>query len=167
VLALTGCSSPPTTVREVPHWELAHGGQVQFRLVARVRVHPDRPLPGHLVQRLAPEYSLVVVHRAADWQEVQRRLGFSAEGVRLSDGPIVGLLAEVGEKMDGRWPLQLVSVRAVDGVGLVEASFLHGLYYPLQTAGYLELAQVRGVQAVGAVQINSRLFTIRPAGRFD
>lgn len=166
-----GCApaSRPARLVELPRWELTVAQTVHLTPVVRTRVSPNRPLPAHLVQQLCAEYSLITIRRPSDWAEVHRRLQLPAELARLNleSGPVVGILAEVGEQADGLWPLRLVDVRVTNRAGLLEAVFLPGLYHPVATAGYLELAQVPGLVTVTTVRINSRVFTIHSAGGLD
>jgi hypothetical protein len=165
LLALAGCVSAPPPARELPKWELTVAQPARLAPLARVRVSSDRPLPTHLVQQLSPEFSLVTINRPADWAEVHRRLGLAPILAELDprDGPIVGILAHVGESAENRWPIRLLTVRTINGTALLEAVFRPGFYYPLQTAGYLELAQAPGLGSVTNVRINSRVFMIHSA----
>lgn len=163
-IALLGCAASPPVSCEVPAWELAYATPAKHLLLARTRVSYDRPLPAHLTQPLCDQYSLVTITRPADWHEVRRRLQLSpAAGVDLSQGIIVGIVANVGEPAHGHWPIHLRAVRTRAGEGWIEAAFASGLYYPLQAAGYLELAYVPGLQSVRTVRINTKTFMIRSA----
>lgn len=170
-LAIGGCAAGPNSapIVELPRWELTVAQPVRLLPIVRTRVSSDRPIPPHLVQDLCPEYHLVTIRRPADWSEVHRRLGLPAElaHLDLDEGPVIGILAFVGEHSRGKWPLRLSSIRISEGAGLLDAVFLPGFYHPLNTAGYLELAQVKGLSSVTTVRINSRMFTIHSARASD
>jgi len=67
----------------------------------------------------------------------------------------------VGQCAHNAWPMHLRAVRARAGEGWLEAEFVPGLYYPLRTAGYLELAYVPALRTVRMVRIGPRTFMIR------
>jgi hypothetical protein len=169
LLGLAGCTRPAGLATEVQAWSLTSDEPVLLTSLAQVRVSPDRPLPAHVVQRLCPEYALVVVSRPADWEEICRRLALpeALQTIDLNTGPVIGLLAEVGENAEDKWPVRILSIRNTHGQGILEVSFQQGLYYPLRTAGYLELVKITGTTSITTVQINFREFTIRRSGRFN
>ncbi len=164
-LAILGCAATPAPPVEVPVWELADAEPVKPRLLGRARVSYDRPLPHHLTQPLCKEFSLIVITEPDDWADVRRRLGLELAplALDLARGAIVGILANVGECANGTWPIQLETVRTQSGEGSLEARLAGGLYYPLLTAGYLELAYVPGLRTVRKVEIGprGRTFIIR------
>jgi hypothetical protein len=141
---------------------LAHAEPVKPLPIGRSRISYDRPLPDHVVHYLSDEFSLVTIKRRSDWLSLQRRarLPETLREVDLSRGMIVGLLANVGESANDRWPVVIDSVRTRDGHGWLEATFVPGLYYPLRTAGYLELVYVPGLRSIRRVQIDKRTFII-------
>jgi len=162
-LFFAGCTATDRATTSVPVWELANAEPLQPVSVGRGRLSFDRPLPPHLVQELSPEFSLITIRTAKDWQDVQRRLrlpGLPA-GVDLSQGSIVGLLASVGESMDGRWPIHLQCLRRCGTEGSLEAAFSFGLYYPVLTAGYIELVYAPGINNISMVSIDKRRFILR------
>jgi len=147
-------------------WEAdAPSRSVGFTRLAQIRVSPDRPLPRRLVRRLGPEYALLVVDRQSDWNQLCRRYDLSAQdaAVDLHQGPVVGLLAQVGERAEPQWPTRILSLHNQGGQTVLEASFLPGLYYPLAVAGYLELIQVHEPIRITAVRLDSRVFVLPPA----
>lgn len=162
-VAILGCAAASPPPAEIPVWQLAHAEPVKPRVLGRARVSPDRPLPEHLIQPLCEEFALVIITRPADWADVRRRLRLDRAplDVDLSQGMIVGILANVGECPRDTWPIQLQTVRTYSGEGWVEARFCAGFYYPLVTAGYLELAYVPGLRTVRMVHIANRTFMIR------
>jgi hypothetical protein len=162
-LVWAGCAAPGQSVAPVPAWELAGAEPFVPIPVGQARISFDRPLPGHLVQELSPEYALVVIRSAQDWADVQRRLHLPAAppAVDLTQGCIVGLVAHVGENLDGRWPIHLRYLRRRGNQGSLEASFTPGLYYPLLTAGYVDLVYAPGIRNIGLVSIDHRQFIIR------
>lgn len=164
IISLASCHRPASPAVELPAWSLTSGQPVHLTPLAQVRVSPDRPLPAHLIQRLCPEYALLVVSRRGDWAEVCRRLALPARllSIDLSTGPVIGVLAEVGQNADDDWPIRLVSIRNTTEGGKLEATFVHGVYYPVRTAAYLDLAKLTGTTTITTVRINSRVFTIHP-----
>jgi len=161
---LLGCVSNTAAPIEIPTWELANAEPIKPIILGRARVSFDRPLQSHLVQTLSPEFSLITIAQRDDWEEVRRRLQLQPTPplFDLSSGLIVGILADVGEYAVDGWPIHLTEGRSVGGIGWIEASFTAGLYYPLKTASYVELAFIPGLRAVSVVQINHRMFFIKP-----
>ena len=164
-VAILGCAAAPPPPAEVPVWQLAYAEPIKPRLLGRARVSYDRPLPEHLTQPLCEEFSLVIITQPADWADMRRRLQLDRAplDLDLSQGVIVGILANVGECPRDTWPIHLQAVRTCSGEGWVEARFSAGFYYPLVTAGYLELAYVPGLRTVRMVRIANRTFMIRSA----
>jgi hypothetical protein len=150
------------TSTEVPAWELTNAQPTTAHPVGRSRVDLDRPLAAHLIQVLCPEFTLVVITNATDWAEVRGRcqLTGSPASLDFSQGAIVGLVANVGECPRGVWPIELEVARVLEGEGSVEFRFVGGLYYPVRTAGYLELAYVPGLREVRMVRVGHRSFII-------
>jgi len=158
-----GCASAPIAPATVPSWELANAEPFEPILLGRARVSFDRPLPGHLTQKLSEEFSLVTIRNHSDWVDIRRRLNLppSPPGIDLEQGMIVGILAKVGENAEGRWPIHLRSIRRRGQEGFVETTFSPGLYYPILTAGYAEFAFAPGLRTLSMVRINQRTFIIR------
>ncbi len=162
---LLGCASTPPAPAVLPTWELANGERVTPVSLGHARVSYDRPLPSGLTQKLSDEFTLVSVNRAADWEELQRAYFLNATKTTpdFSNGMVVGILANVGEFSVPEWPIRINSVRTRSRLGWVDATFAPGMYYPVQTAGYLQLAYVPGVRTICMVRINQATFVIRPA----
>lgn len=160
---LPGCAATRARPAAVPTWELANAEPYEPIRLGRARVSFDRPLPGHLVQDLSPEFALVTVRTAADWTQLSRRLRLpqGPPAADLSQGMVVGILARVGESAGQTWPIRLRCIRSIGGEGCLEATFAPGLYYPILTAGYVEFAYAPGLQTVSLVHINHRKFVIR------
>jgi hypothetical protein len=115
-----------------------------------------------MISPLSPEFDLVVIPNRADWLEARQRLGLPTNlDVNFDEGSVVGILARVGENAAHRWPIRIDSIHTTAGRGAITASFLEGTYYPIETAGYLELVYAPGLRKVAQVQIDGRLFTIR------
>jgi hypothetical protein len=155
---LAGCSiawPPPAATTEVPAWELANAKPALSRQVGRARLDPERPLP--------PEFTLLCINNATDWGDLRGRYGLvgSPGELDFSQGAVVGLIANVGEGPRGIWPVELDQVRIQNGQGSVEYTFAAGLYYPVRTAGYLDLAYIPGLREVRMVRIGQRRFIIR------
>lgn len=166
-LVMAGCvsDSPRQAHIEIPSWELARAERVAPVLIGRTRVSYDRRLPARVTQPLSDLFTLVNIDREEDWDALRRSLGLGqpTEPMDLSKGSIVGILANVGEPADNVWPILLRTVRVKAGYGWVDAEFAPGLYYPLKTAGYLELAYVPGLRHVRTIRINHHTFRILPS----
>ena len=163
-LVVPGCASTAPRSAEIPVWTPAYSELVTPRFVGRARISYDRPLPDHLTMPLCEELSLVTITRPADWADVRRRLQLEHAPLEpdLSQGMIVGIQANVGERADGTWPVHLESVQTRGGDGCLKVRLPGGLYYPLLTARYLELAYVPGLRNVRRVEISPspRVFII-------
>lgn len=166
---MAGCTSWREPVADLPTWELASAEPSACVSLVRTRVSFDRPLPPRLTQELCPEFLLITVNRPADWAELRRRLDLPDNPVPMdfSRGMIVGIQANVGEFAERPWPIRVETVRIRTGTGRVEASFAPGLYYPLQTAGYVELVYVPGLQQISMVCVNHRTFLLHSSASLD
>lgn len=165
--AAPGCAQHGA-VDSVPTWELANAEPIRPRTLARVRLDWSTPLPKDLAQSLSPEFTLLVVHRARDWAELARLAPIPTlpSDVDLDAGCVIGLVGDLGEATENRWPIQIRSVRIDQGYGAVTATIRPGLYYPVRTAGYLELAFVPRLRTVTMVRINQRVFLLPTANTF-
>jgi hypothetical protein len=164
-----GCSGSRRggqTVGEVPAWQLAGAASSTIHPLGRSRVDVDRQVPANLVTPLCEEFSLVLVGDEASWSLLCARcqLQASFRSPDFDNGAVVGLIADVGECASGDWPIRLQVARVLDGEGWLEFSFGGGIYYPVKTAGYLELAYVPGLRSVQTVQVGRRSFILRPSG---
>jgi hypothetical protein len=165
LLLFAGCTGPSLAVPNhyVPTWELATAEPVATIMLGRARVSFDRPLPSQIVQPLSESFSLVLVRHERDWGLLARTLKLPrSESIDLSKGAIVGILANVGESATEHWPIHLRAVRMRGGDGWVEADFTPGIYYPLKTASYVELAYAPGLRDVRMVRIGQHTFRILP-----
>ena len=160
----TACDAPPAATRtaEIPRVRLADAQPVEFIHLGRDRLRRDHPLPEHMVHVLSPEFSLIVVTRPADWVSLSARaqLPELPPEADLERGAIVGIVAHVGEPASDQWPVSLQSVRCHQGKGLVDTSFVQGVYFSVLTAGYAEFAYVPGLRSVTRVRVNRREFVI-------
>jgi hypothetical protein len=161
-----GCSVAwrrPAATAEVPVWELANARPIAARPVGRARVDCERPLPSSFAQSLCTEFTLVCITNATNWADLRGRCGLatSPEELDFSQGAVVGLIANIGEGARGIWPIELDEARVQKGQGCVEFDFAAGVYYPVRTAGYLELAYVPGLREVQMVRVGQRRFIIR------
>jgi hypothetical protein len=167
-LVLHGCAIHHRGPVLLPVWELATAEPQQVLRIARTRVDVDQELPARVAQRLSDEFTLICIRETADWAELRRQLQLPPPppGVDLSRGSIVGILAQVGEAAQPQWPILLQTVRTRSGLGWIDASFVPGVYYPIRTAGYLELVYVPDLQTIGMVQINNRSFMFPTGAAF-
>lgn len=165
--AAVGCSDPRSgkqAVAEVPAWQLAGAQPSTIRPLGQCRVDLDRQVPANLVTPLCEEFSLVLVSHEADWLLLCSRcqLTGASRSLDFQNGAVVGLIANVGECAWQDWPIHLQVARVLDGEGLLEFSFSGGIYYPVRTAGYLELAYIPGLRSVQRVRVGRRDFILRP-----
>jgi len=164
VAMLGGCVRSRPAATTAPSEALAAARPTKPILLARARSCPDHPLPGSLVEVLSPELSLITIACSGDWAVTCRCLELNqlASPPDFSRGIVIGLQAKVGERAGDGWPIRIVSFRQCAGIGRIEASFAPGLYYPLETAGYVELAFAPGLRQVNAVCIDKRTFLMSP-----
>lgn len=154
-----GCGSPEPVI--VPVTRLATAPLVRPTGTLRGRISYDRPLPGTIARELSDEFTLVILRNNADLTELRRGLGISDSfSPDFARGLVVGIVAMVGEPVENQWPIRIDGVRIVYGLGWVDATLEPGLYHPLQTAGYVELAYVPNLSSVAIVQINHRMFLL-------
>ena len=161
-----GCAAaPPSTVTVVPIWELASADPTPAKPLGRARVAYDRPLPAFLTQQLSNDFTLVSINRPQDWEDVCRRLSLTpASPPDFRNGMVAGIIANVGEPARAScWPVEIKTTRLRGGLASLEADFAPGVYYPVRTAGYLDLVYLPGVQTVGMVRVGDRTFIIRSA----
>jgi hypothetical protein len=162
-LAPGGCAASfKARSTPIPTWELAEAQPARTITLARIRIPLDHPIPTELMQPLCEEYALLMIESPRAW-------GRLAEDLELPDlppeadlhkGMIVGLLADVGEASDATWPITIEEARVQEGLGWLIADFHRGIYYPLKTASYLELAYVPGMRRVRRIDINNRRFAL-------
>ncbi len=168
-VALMGCGgmrvSSPRVIEE-PAWELANAQPSDVRPLGRARVDLGVQIPGRFVTVLCDEFALVFISDEASWVTVRDSCEIAAESEPLdfSRGVVVGLAASVGERSSRGWPTELQAARVLHGEGWLQFSFATGLYYPVKTAAYLEMAYVSGLQSVRMVQVGRRCFVLPPAG---
>lgn len=166
---VSGCaaiSSIPSPVTEVRELELAKAVPCAVFPLGRVRVDAGRQIPTQVVQELCDEFSLVLITNEAMWSAVTSRCHLPGEPARVdfSQGAVVGLIANVGESASMTWPVALQTARVLRGEASLDFAFSVGLYYPVKTAGYMELAYVPGLRTVRLVQVGRRSFILRLSG---
>ncbi len=166
---LQGCSQwapSGTPATEVPAWELARAEPSTIHPLARARVALEQQIPRQVVTPLCDEFALVLITDAANWAAVRSRCRLSSapEHLDFARGAVVGLVASVGERPSERWPVGLGVARVLGGEGWLEFTFEPGLYHPVKTAGYLDLAYVPGLKVVRMVNIGRRSFVLKSTG---
>lgn len=105
----------------------------------------------------SPRLALLTVRSSSEWRRLcraTRDLGLAPD---FRTGIVVGLLARAGEPIDGRWPLELMAVRACGRTAMLEGRLEPGTYLPDATP-YLETAFAAGVTEVIAVDVNGDAF---------
>jgi hypothetical protein len=126
----------------------------------------EQQIPRQVVTPLCDEFALILVTDAANWAAIRSRcrLTSTPEHLDLRRGAVVGLVANVGERPSDRWPIGLQVARVLGGEGWLEFTFEAGLYHPVRTAGYLDLAYVPGLKVVRMVDIGRRSFVLKSTG---
>lgn len=163
---LGGCAPPRMAPPHQPRWHLAVSAPSVPVSLIRLRTPPDQILPDLVCRELCPEFKLVLVKRQGDWELLRRFLGLpdGAGSVDFACGMVVGVLANVGERAEPGWPLHITTVQPGRTGGRIDVVFAPGIYYPLDTAGYLELAYVSNLHEVEQISINSRTFLLQAGG---
>jgi hypothetical protein len=159
----TGCAAPPQArSTPIPTWELAEAQPTPMITLARLRVPLEHQIPKSFIQPLCPEYALVIIESDAEWKRLRERIDLidAMPEVDLRRGMIVGLMADVGEASEPVWPISFEEARVQDGLGWLTALFHRGIYYPVKTAPYLEIAYVPRMRRVRRVDINNRSFAL-------
>lgn len=158
-----GCATARPLATEVTVWELVDAEPVRPRLVARTRLGWDQPLPDHLVQHLCDEFTVMMITRQPDWSELRRSLELyeTPKYFDFTSGAVIGILADVGEATNQRWPVEIETIRTRSGEGWIDARFSGGVFYPLRCPGYLELVYAPELHAIRLVRINNRTFLLR------
>lgn len=160
LLLCGGCrTAPPLPPAPIPP-DGRVGTGVVHRVLCRTRLDDLNALPRGTAYPLCSEFTLVTIRRPADWHALQARLGLDVDRTRcdLDRGIIIGILGNLGECCSTDTPLRIRAVRDYDGLAVVEASVVDGLYHPIRTAAYLELVYVPGIRAVGLLRIADRTF---------
>ena len=157
-----GCASQQPTRPKIPLWELATAEPVAPTLLARTRIGLTQTLPSHLVLRLCPEYTLITATTKKDWQTLTEQLSLpkTTSEIDFNHGMVVGIIARLGEPVDHRWPIHIRHIRCRQGVGAMEIHFTPGLYHPLQSPPFVELAHVTNCRHICSIEINDRRFII-------
>ncbi len=163
LMNMCGCSLPANrSAQTVPTWELADAKPINTRSLVRMRVDPDRTIPEEMLQPLCDEYALVLVRNRQQWESLAQALDVPPFRSRANfqNGMIVGILARVGESAETQWPAVLQEARIRDGLGWLIVYFHKGVYYPVHTAGYLELVYIPRLERIRRVDINTRRFAL-------
>jgi hypothetical protein len=120
-------------------------------------------LSGDIVTRLNEAFDLVVLREAGQWSRLWAAVGEPAAPAApdFSMGVVVGLVARVGQPVDGSWPVEVVAIRLLRGAGGVDGRISPGLYYPLAGPAFVELAYVPGLVRVRLVRLGQEQFELR------
>jgi hypothetical protein len=165
-LGVVGCAAGldgqagPKSMRIDPA-ALATSPPVQPDAEWRVRVPlGTEPLADH-VCRLSDQYELIEIRSSAKWRSFCQMTGLADcdAAPDFSKGTVVGLIASVGEPVDGSWPTDISEIRLQrDGAAWIRTRFRTGVYRPLLSDAYCNLAYVKGLSRVILVEINRRAF---------
>lgn len=163
LVSVSGCLGRHSEEPMISLARLTQGRLVVPSVLGRARITADESLPDRLVQRLSDEFALVSIRSPRDWREIRDRFGFEplTSDTELAHGMVVGLIANIGESAQNRWPIRVGGARLVDGAGWMDFEFHGGIYHPVRTAGYLVLAYVPGLRSIQAVRVGQRSFVIR------
>ncbi len=148
---------------QLVNWELGSADPVPVRRIARVRIPYDAKLPDAVTQPLMDQFALVVISRPSEWASVRQQLDLDAspEELDFEAGLVVGIIGAVGEPATVAWPIRIEKARVREGVGQLEIEFVAGIYYPLQSAAFLELAYIPQVRSIRNVRINQQMYRIQ------
>ncbi len=155
-LVALSCAAPQPAVQRV---SLASLEAAQPRYGGdRIRaVISDVSRLGELYHALTDRVGMVEVRDRVQWERlhsVAPRLGPPPDFDR---GILVGVVSRVGQRVDGRWPIRLESVRLNHQAGLLSSSFESGAYLPDGVA-FMEAAFVEGLSAVLVVEVDGMRF---------
>lgn len=162
-LIAMGCAGGPNGARviRVDPASLATSPPIQPDAQWRVRIPlGTEPLADH-VCRLCDQYELIEIRTPDKWQSFCQQTGL-ASGTPTPDfsrGMVVGLIASVGEPVDGSWPTAISEIRLQgNGAAWIRSRFRTGVYRPLLADPYCNLAYVKGLNRVILIEINRRAF---------
>jgi len=129
----------------------------------RGRLVSPGALSGDIVTRLNEAFDLVVLREAGQWLRLWAAVGepVAPAAPDFSLGVVVGLVARVGQPVDGSWPVEVGAIRLLRGVGCVEGRISAGLYYPLVGPAFVELVYVPGLVRVRMVRLGQEQFELR------
>lgn len=151
-LTLIGCG---TRFRTVTLEALESGQLAPLRPAARL-VADGRALRD-LCTPIGPRLGLFQVHTPGQWERLAQAIPQLGRCPDLHKGSVIGLACWAGTPIDGRFPLQIESVRVAAGGGLLSATFRGGSYLPDGTA-WVETGYVEGLRAVLMVSVNGTAF---------
>jgi len=145
-------------------WELAQTVRIDPALTWHLRLTDAKCVPPELTRTLCEEYDALHVTSSAQWRQLRCCLGIpdKAPGRDLDfcHGSVFGIIARVGEPAAERWPIELDTVRLVNGNGWINLRFISGLYYPLQGPPFLYAAYVPGLRIPRIIQVDRLKFII-------
>jgi hypothetical protein len=152
---LTSCATFRTTHR-IPLEALERAAVVAPTMRSHMVVS-DLDVVAPLHQRLTDGLGLIQVHNLSEWRILQRAVPYLGPPPDFSRGSVVGLLISFGTPVDGSFPLDVRSVRTLDGAGLLAADVPTESFLP-DHASYLELLYVEGLRATLVVDLDTIRF---------
>jgi hypothetical protein len=154
-LALS-CAAPPPTIRRISLASL-EAAPPRYAVQRMRTVVGDIERLGSLYRPLTDRVGIIEVRDRRAWDrlhEVAPRLGPPPDFAR---GMVVGVVSRAGQRVDGRWPIRIESVRLSESAGLVTSSFESGAYLPDGVA-FMEATFVEGLAAVLVVEVDGMRF---------
>jgi len=150
--AYSVCIDPATLARSSP---ICPDRQWHVRVPLGVNLAADS------LCKLCDQYDLVEIRTPARWRAFCEQTGLTQPDPPpdFTRGAVVGLVAKVGEPVDGNWPTAISELRLQeDGTGWLRSQFRTGLYRPLLVDAYCNLVYVKGLKRIILVEINRRAF---------
>lgn len=135
----------------------------QASLCARRAVVFDLAPLADLLRPVTPRVSLIDIDSRGAWQRVRTLAPDLGPCPDLSRGRICILAAQLGDPLDGAWPLTIDAGRLRHGAALLSARTSPGTYFAT-SATYLQAAQFPNLAAVVIVEINGQRYTPGDAG---
>jgi len=158
------CATKNPNITTYSELKLVSDKPVKITRLGQTRIPFDCLIPQHLTLRLSDEFTLIAITNHKDWLAFARLIHFPEQHVKhdLHRGMIVGIVAEVGEAINDKWPIHIESASIKSGQGNLVFLFSSGYFHPIITDGYLELAYIPDLQEIRLVQINQRRFLLKP-----
>ncbi len=165
-LTLMGCAAPPGAAAKAPAVSidpagLANSPPIQPELQWQARVPLGSEPVADSLCRLCDQYDLVEIRTPSKWKAFCRQTGMThvEPTPDFNEGSVVGLVARVGEPVDGNWPTTISELRLLaNGTGWLRTQFRTGLYRPLLVDAYCNLIYVKSLRRVVLVEVNRRAF---------
>lgn len=113
----------------------------------------DLSLVQDLLRPMGQRLALLEVRSERDWLRLKAACPGLTGTPDFARGAIVGVVSELGQPLDGEFPVAVESVQVIRGAGYLSAHFRGGTYLPDGTA-YIDTSYVEGLRAVLMVSVN-------------